>query len=58
MNIPFLDLKAINASHAVELKSAAARVIDAGWYVLGEEATYFEGESGHGVMLGRKALAS
>jgi hypothetical protein len=47
MNITFLDLKA-----------AAVRVIDSGWYVLGEEATDFEGESGHGVMLGRKALAS
>ena len=44
MNIPFLDLKAINARHAAELKAAAARVIDSGWYVLGEEVKAFETE--------------
>jgi dTDP-4-amino-4,6-dideoxygalactose transaminase len=44
MNIPFLDLKAINSRHAAELKAAAARVIDAGWYVLGDEVKAFEGE--------------
>lgn len=44
MNIPFLDLKAINARHAAELKAAAARVIDSGWYVLGEEVKAFESE--------------
>jgi dTDP-4-amino-4,6-dideoxygalactose transaminase len=44
MNIPFLDLKAINARHADELKAAAARVIDSGWYVLGEEVKAFEAE--------------
>ena len=44
MNVPFLDLKAINARHAAELKSAAARVIDSGWYVLGEEVKAFEAE--------------
>ena len=44
MNIPFLDLKAINARHTAELKAAAARVIDSGWYVLGEEVKVFEGE--------------
>lgn len=44
MNIPFLDLKAINARHAAELKAAAARVIDSGWYVLGEEVKSFETE--------------
>ena len=44
MNIPFLDLKAINARHAAELKAAAARVIDSGWYVLGEEVKSFESE--------------
>jgi dTDP-4-amino-4,6-dideoxygalactose transaminase len=46
MNIPFLDLKAINARHAAELKAAAARVIDSGWYVLGEEVKAFEAEFG------------
>ena len=55
MNVPFLDLKAINARHAAELKAAAARVIDSGWYVLGEEVKAFEAEfaawtgSPHGV---------
>lgn len=44
MNVPFLDLKAINARHAAELKAAAARVIDSGWYVLGEEVKAFESE--------------
>ena len=44
MHVPFLDLKAINARHAAELKAAAARVIDSGWYVLGEEVKAFESE--------------
>ena len=44
MNVPFLDLKAINARHATELKAAAARVIDSGWYILGEEVKAFESE--------------
>jgi dTDP-4-amino-4,6-dideoxygalactose transaminase len=44
MHVPFLDLKAINARHAAELKTAAARVIDSGWYILGEEVKGFEGE--------------
>ena len=44
MNVPFLDLKAINARHAAELKAAAGRVIDSGWYVLGDEVKAFESE--------------
>jgi len=44
MNVPFLDLKAINARHATELKAAAGRVIDSGWYVLGDEVKAFEAE--------------
>lgn len=44
MNIPFLDLRAVNARHAPELKAAAHRVIDSGWYVLGEEVRAFEAE--------------
>ena len=44
MNVPFLDLQAINTRHAAELKAAAARVIDRGWYVLGEEVAAFESE--------------
>jgi dTDP-4-amino-4,6-dideoxygalactose transaminase len=44
MDIPFLNLQAINARHADELKVAAARVIDSGWYILGQELTAFEQE--------------
>jgi dTDP-4-amino-4,6-dideoxygalactose transaminase len=44
VDIPFLSLKALNARHADELKAAAARVIDSGWYVLGEELAAFEHE--------------
>jgi len=46
MNVPFLDLKKINARHASELKAAADRVIDSGWYVLGEEVKAFEVDFG------------
>ncbi|AZU18254.1 aminotransferase [Xanthomonas citri pv. fuscans] len=44
MDVPFLDLRAVNARYADELKTAAARVIDAGWYVLGQELAAFEEE--------------
>jgi Predicted pyridoxal phosphate-dependent enzyme apparently involved in regulation of cell wall biogenesis len=44
MSVPFLDLRALNARYADELKAAAARVIDSGWYVLGEELEAFEDE--------------
>jgi dTDP-4-amino-4,6-dideoxygalactose transaminase len=44
MDVPFLDLQAINARHADELKAAAARVIDSGWYILGRELAAFERE--------------
>ena len=40
----FLDLKAVNASHAALLKAAAERVITGGRYVLGEEVAGFERE--------------
>ncbi len=42
--VPFLDVGAINARYADELKAAAARVIDSGWYVMGEELAAFERE--------------
>jgi dTDP-4-amino-4,6-dideoxygalactose transaminase len=42
--IQFLDLKKINAQYQSELKEACARVIDSGWYVLGDEVTEFEKE--------------
>ncbi|MCD0278173.1 aminotransferase class V-fold PLP-dependent enzyme [Xanthomonas melonis] len=44
MTVPFLDLRSVNARYADELKAAAARVIDAGWYVLGQELVAFEME--------------
>lgn len=44
MSVPFYDLKQVNARYADELKAAAARVIDSGWYVLGEEVAAFERE--------------
>ena len=40
--IKFLDLQKINAQYASELKAAAARVIDSGWYLLGNEVKNFE----------------
>lgn len=44
MDVPFLDLRAVNARYADELKAAAVRVIDSGWYVLGQELAAFEDE--------------
>jgi len=40
--IQFLDLKKINAQYAEQLKEAANRVIDSGWYLLGKENEIFE----------------
>jgi dTDP-4-amino-4,6-dideoxygalactose transaminase len=42
--INFLNLKEINGVHRSELIEACARVIDSGWYVLGEEVRQFEAE--------------
>src|SRR4051812_3717920 len=42
--IKFLDLQKINSQYADELKEAAARVIDSGWYLLGERLRKFEEE--------------
>lgn len=42
--VPFLNLKAINNAYAAELKEACSRVIDSGWYILGEELSAFESE--------------
>ncbi|WP_419535972.1 DegT/DnrJ/EryC1/StrS family aminotransferase [Endozoicomonas sp.] len=42
--IPFLDLQAINAQYREELIEATTRVIDSGWYVLGNEVEQFEKE--------------
>jgi|26BtaG_2_1085354.scaffolds.fasta_scaffold00481_7 dTDP-4-amino-4,6-dideoxygalactose transaminase len=40
--IKFLDLQKINAQYENELKEAAARVIDSGWYLMGKELESFE----------------
>ncbi len=42
--IPFLDLKGINQQYQQELKDACARVIDSGWYIMGNELAAFEQE--------------
>lgn len=40
----FLDLKAINDSFEPELSNAVKRVLDSGWYLLGNEVKAFEQE--------------
>ena len=40
--IKFLDLQKINAHYELELKEAAIRVIDSGWYLLGNRVKQFE----------------
>ena len=42
--IKFLDLKAINDKHEPELSYAIKRVLDSGWYLLGNEVKAFEVE--------------
>lgn len=42
--IPFLDLKSIQLTQAEELKAAFARVLESGWYILGNEVKKFEEE--------------
>jgi dTDP-4-amino-4,6-dideoxygalactose transaminase len=40
--IPFLDIKQINLRQEKEIKEATNRVIESGWYVLGNEVKNFE----------------
>lgn len=42
--IKFLDLKAINDSFEPQLSESVKRVIDSGWYLLGNEVSAFESE--------------
>ena len=42
--IKFLDLKAINEQHRLEMEAAIKRVLDSGWYLLGKEIESFEKE--------------
>lgn len=44
LEIPFLDLKAINSQYREALVEAASRVIDSGWYIQGAEVKAFEQE--------------
>ena len=44
MNIPFLDLKAINLRYQPELIEAASEVINSGWYIDGKYLQKFEDE--------------
>lgn len=40
--IKFLDIQKINQQHSEEIHNAVSRVIDSGWYLLGEENYEFE----------------
>lgn len=40
--IPFLSLKEITSLHSSEIQDAVRRVVDSGWYLLGEEVSRFE----------------
>ena len=40
--VRFLDLKKITQLHATDIHLAAMRVVDSGWYLLGEECRRFE----------------
>lgn len=42
MTVPFLDLKAINHEQAADLTAAFQRVLQSGWYILGQEVERFE----------------
>lgn len=42
--IKFLDLQRITARHADEIRAAALRVIDSGWYLQGKENERFEAD--------------
>ena len=42
--IKFLDLKAVNEQYRPEIDAAIQRVLDSGWYLLGEEGEAFERE--------------
>ena len=42
--IKFLDLKAVNEQYRPEIDAAIKRVLDSGWYLLGEEGKAFERE--------------
>lgn len=42
--LKYLDLQSLNAQHAAEFNIAVQRVIESGWYLLGQEVSAFEDE--------------
>lgn len=42
MQVPFLSLQDVTAMHGEEIREAARRVIDSGWYLQGKENELFE----------------
>jgi dTDP-4-amino-4,6-dideoxygalactose transaminase len=50
--IKFLDLKEVNFSFEPELSNAIKKVLDSGWYILGDEVNAFEEE--YGAFIGTK----
>jgi len=44
MNVPFLDLRAINSVYRTELLDRLTKVVDSGWYIQGDELASFEKE--------------
>ena len=40
--LKYLDLQRLNAQHAAEINTAVQRVIESGWYLLGQEVSAFE----------------
>lgn len=42
MQVPFLSLQDVTAMHGEEIREAAKRVIDSGWYLQGKENELFE----------------
>jgi dTDP-4-amino-4,6-dideoxygalactose transaminase len=42
LNIPFLSLKGITDKYSAEIHEAVSRVVNSGWYLLGEENATFE----------------
>ena len=42
MQVPFLSLHDVTAMHGEEIREAARRVIDSGWYLQGKENEFFE----------------
>ena len=45
--IEFLSLKRVNAPHEAAMREAIGRVVDSGWYILGQETEAFEAEFAH-----------